>query len=100
MDERSRSEGEEREKAEDQKVSYVEIGAIPEMVWECPSCKTVQRTQARELIEPVGNFGQIEWQCDCGHKGRLARARSRLPGQQRTERRRLEREARKQRNRG
>ena len=88
--------GEERELAQEQKVTFVELGAVPEMVWECPGCKTVQRTQEHALIRPVGEFGQVEWQCDCGHQGRLARARSRLPHQQRDERRRLARESRKQ----
>lgn len=80
-------------------VSFVEIAAVPQMMWQCPKCLTVCSTQDAKMIEPVGNFQQIEWECDCGHKGRLGRPRTRLADhERRSERRRLEREARKQRN--
>ena len=80
-------------------VTYVELAAVPQMMWQCPKCKQVCTTQDPRMIQPVGNFGQVEWECDCGHKGRLARPRTRLPdSSRRAERRRLFREEKKQQN--
>ena len=79
----------EEDEEEGPTVTQVELGVVPQMMWICPDCKTVHSTQASEIIMPVGNYQQIEWQCDCGHEGRIARVRMKVSN--REQRRREER---------
>lgn len=78
-------------------VSFVEIGAVPQMMWQCPKCMLACTTMDPQMISPVGAYQQVEWQCECGHTGRLARARiQQTDGLRRQERRRLAAIAKKQ----
>jgi len=77
-------------------VSYCELGAVPKMMWQCPTCLKVKETFSMDLINPIGQGGELEWKCECGHEGVLARRRMATNTQSRAERRRLSRLALKQ----
>ena len=72
---RRQEEKAEAEEEVDARVTTVELGVVPQLMWQCPDCLTVHVSQDHRLIQPVGNFMQVAWKCDCGREGRLTRNR-------------------------
>lgn len=57
-----------------------ELVHVPTVIARCPKCRTIMRTDNRQIIEQLGAGGSISGPCQCGvtlrvHRQRIVSAR-------------------------